>query len=185
MLRANRHMTKAPRGQNTPNRTLTEIDTVFLGDDPLQVCTAPSHDAIGLKIGSRFADGVKLSRLLRARSSRTAAARLVDKTVRALRVEPVNPVAQRLPVHAGPRRGDRARMPVHHRRDRRQTASLGDSPAQPCHSAQVGGTLILACDQNRHTDLVKTGQSESKIDPRVQPSQSFRRLVSHAELIEP
>ena len=178
MLRTHRHVAEAAIVQDTADRALTQVDLALLGDDPLQVHAAPANDAIDLQIGASLDDRVQIRQLILAQPRWTTAPGLVDQTRRALCVEPVHPVAQRLPVHAGRRRGIRARLPVHHERDRQKAPSLGHVPALTRHPTQLLSALVLACDRDRHVQPpIQKATSESKIQPRVQESQEFRRSV--------
>ena len=76
------------------------VDAEPLGDDALEVDPSPAHDAFLLAIRTRLDDGRELDELL-SRQARLGTCRpIVDEAIRPSGVEAMNPIAQRLPIHA-------------------------------------------------------------------------------------
>src|SRR5208282_6265411 len=100
-----------------------EVDAEPLDDDPLEIDPPPAHNAIPLAIRASLDDLRELSQLLRRQARLGTLRPVVDEALRTRGVEAMDPVAQRLPVHAPhPRR----RASVHSIPDRNQRQ---ESPA--------------------------------------------------------
>ena len=176
MLRAHRHVAETPAAQDAADRALAKRDAVLVRDDPLQVCAAPPHHAIGFQIGTGLDDRIQFLQLVLAQPGRATAPGLVAQTVRTFRIEAMDPIAQRLTVHAGRRRGIRARLTVHHERNRQKAASLGHVPARPSQTAQIVGAFVRPCDRkpNRHRqpplNRTQANQKSTPVSTRVRIS---------------
>ena len=85
--------------QKLSNVALVEVDAKPLGDDVLEVHPAPTHGAILLTIRPGLDDCRELGQL-RGRQARLGTlCPVVDEALRPGGVEPMDPVAQRLPIH--------------------------------------------------------------------------------------
>jgi hypothetical protein len=93
-------------------------------DDPLEVDPRPARDAVSLAIRARFGDRGQLGQLLRLQARHRAVRPMVEQTIRSRRVEAMNPVAQRLAVHAADLGRCAAVHPVRRRRQRQKPPVL-------------------------------------------------------------
>jgi hypothetical protein len=94
------HVREAEFLEELSDVALMEVDAEPLRDDPLEVHPAPAHDAVFRSIRAGLDDDGELGQL-RGRQARLGTLRpIVDETLRPGGVEPMHPVAQRLPVHA-------------------------------------------------------------------------------------
>jgi hypothetical protein len=95
-----------------------QIHAEALAENPLEVRAAPAHHPILLRIRASFHQPAQLFLLLR-REPRGSASRFgVDETVRAMRIEAMDPIPQRLTVHTSDARCFFAIHPVVNRRQR-------------------------------------------------------------------
>src|SRR5271163_813485 len=103
--------------QQLPNIARMKVDAEPLGDNPLEVNPAPAHDPVRLTLRPGLHDGRELSQLLRRQARLWTFRPVVDEALRARGVEAMDPVAQRLAVHAADLR---RRSPIHAIPDRSQ-----------------------------------------------------------------
>jgi hypothetical protein len=115
-----------------------------LGDDRLEVDAAPPHDAVDLKIGAGFDNRRKL-RLFRLAQPRFARRRpMVEKPVRPVGIETMNPIAKGLAVHPSDPGRFLAIIAVAHRRERKQPPALIGVLRALRQSAKLDSRKILA-----------------------------------------
>src|SRR5271170_1021023 len=124
VARPGAYVGKAELLEKLANVTFVIVDAEPLGDDALEVDPSPAHDAVLLAIRTYLDDGRELDQLL-SRQARLGTLRpIVDEPFRPSGVEAMNPIAQRLPVHAADP-GRRAPVhPVPHRSQRQQSTAL-------------------------------------------------------------
>jgi hypothetical protein len=115
---------EAERLEELADRTLVVGDSEALEDDALQVDPTPAHDAVQGPVRAGLDELRDLRTLLRRETGRRAFGPSVQETLGAVRVEPMPPVTQRLPIHPA----DPGRLcPVHavqNRSQRQQPAAL-------------------------------------------------------------
>ena len=102
-----------------------KLDAEPLGDDALQIHPPPSRDAVDFPIRAPLNDLGQLGHLFRRQTRRRAARPIVLQTVQTERVEAVNPIAQRLPIHSADLGRLSALPSVLNRRKRKQPSALG------------------------------------------------------------
>ena len=111
-------MREAERLEELADRALVVGDPEALDDDTLQIDPTPAHHPVHGPVRPYLDElcdfGTLLDREARLRTFGPA----VEKAIRPVRVEPVHPVAQRLPVHAADPGRLRPVHPVQHRRQR-------------------------------------------------------------------
>src|ERR1700720_973391 len=94
-----------------------KVDAEPLGDNAFEVEPTPAHDPVLLTIRTRLDDLRELSQLLRRKARLGTLRPVVDEALRTRPVEAMDPVTQRLTVHAADLR---RRAPVHAVPDRSQ-----------------------------------------------------------------
>ena len=103
-----------------------KVDAEPFGNDTLEIDAPPPDDAIFLTVRPGLHDLRKLSQLFRRKARLGTFRRVVDEALRPRSVEAMNPVAQRLAIHAADLR---RRAPVHsisNRSQRQKTTALAD-----------------------------------------------------------
>jgi hypothetical protein len=108
---------KAELLQNRSDIALVKVDVETLLDDALQIDAPPAHDAVAGAVGTRFNERGEFGFSLRRQTGLDATGVAIQKPVGPQLIETMNPVAQRLPIHAA----DPGRVgPVHAIQNRRQ-----------------------------------------------------------------
>ena len=120
-----------------------KVDAEPFGDDALEVDPPPAHDAVPLAIRTGLDDPGELSQLLFRQAGLGALGPVVEQTFRTSSVEAVNPVAQRLAVHAADLRRLAAFHPVANRRQRQKPPALVDVAAQAPEAPQPNSPLAI------------------------------------------
>ena len=124
MARARADVREAKLFQHRAHMALMIIDAEALLDDTLQVSAPPAHNAIDRKFRACLDKLFQFRLLLFGQARHPARCLVIQQPVRPHLIEPVYPVAQRLPIHpANPRR----LCPVHpvaHRRQRQKPPRL-------------------------------------------------------------
>ena len=121
-----------------------ELDAEPLGDDALEVDPAPTHDAVYLTIRPGLDDGRELSQLLRRQTRLGTLRPVVDEALGPGAVEPVDPVAQRLAVHAADLGRRSPIHPVPHRSQRQKPSALIDVLRAPGQRPQLLSRIVLS-----------------------------------------
>jgi hypothetical protein len=91
---------------------LVVLDAETLGDHTLKVDAPPAHHAIDGVIRAGLDDLGQLRLLGRRQPARLLPRQVVLQPLRTARVEPVNPIPQRLTIHAADLRGFRPAHPI-------------------------------------------------------------------------
>ena len=104
---------------------LAIIDAEPFGDDALEVDTPPTDDPIDIFVGARFDAPGEFCFLGCRQPRRRPACPIVEKPIRAGRIEPVDPVTQGLPVHAADHGSLGTAHAIENRRQRQQIAGPG------------------------------------------------------------
>jgi hypothetical protein len=94
------------------------VDAEALLDDALKIDAPPAHDAVDLSVWPCFDDRREFGLLSRRQTRRRPFRPMVQKPVGARFIKAVNPVAQRLLIHAADTGGVGAAHPVPNRRNR-------------------------------------------------------------------
>ena len=124
MARSRADVGEAELLQELADVALVIVDAEALVDDPLEVDAPPPHDAVLLTIRARLDDLRELGQLL-GRQARLGTLRpVVHQALRTRSVEAMNPVAQRLAIHAADLRRRR----------------LGPSRPEPPPTTEAGGS---------------------------------------------
>ena len=124
MARPRADVREAELLQELADRALVIDDAEALLDHPLQVDPAPAHDPVFGPIRPRLDDLGQVGQLLRRKARPGPFDRMSFSPSGPCCVEPMNPVAQRLPIHpADPRRLLPAH-PVQHRGQRQKPPAL-------------------------------------------------------------
>lgn len=117
MTRARAHTRKAELLQQRSNIAFVIIDAETRGCDALEIDAPPSHNAVDAPVGTRFDNAGELGFLGRQSRGVGPLAQASRSPSGTAPYEPMNPVAQRLPIHAA----DPGRIgAVHSVQDRRQ-----------------------------------------------------------------
>ena len=120
MARPRAHVGEAQLLEKLSNVALVEVDAEALGDNPLEVDPPPARHAVPLAIRPGFDEiGQLPGRQARLETLRSIA----EETLRPGCVEAVDPIAQRLPVHAS---------------DPTSQLSLGSGPDLPLRFSSTG-----------------------------------------------
>jgi hypothetical protein len=133
---------EAERLEKLADRALVVGDAEALADDALQINAPPAHDAVHGPVWAGLDELRDLGTLLRREAGRRALGPAVEKTLGAMLVEPVHPVAQRLSVHAADPRCLRPVHSVENRRDRQQTPALVRVPGGGRQSPELGRRIV-------------------------------------------
>src|SRR6186997_2618291 len=120
-LRMARAHGKAPKPELThdlADRALMKADGEFLLDPRSQINTAPADDAVSLQVRTVLDPSDQLGFLLRSETGRgTVAVGSVGQSSNALIIVAMNPITQRLPVHAAALSRVLPRTPFKHKRE--------------------------------------------------------------------
>lgn len=128
--------------QPSADRALVHFYGEPSGHLDLQVHASPAHNLVRGWIGSRDNQRFQLSHLCRAQSGRTAGAAMRLQAFDASRVVTMNPVTQRLPVHAALGRSLAARPPFQNQRQRQKPANLRPVRALARMISKVPGRVL-------------------------------------------
>lgn len=111
--------------ENTTQTHFREVNPKTLANDALEVDAAPAHHCVRVRVGAGLDQLLEQPLVLVGQPRRPPRRLDVDQTIRAMLVEAVCPVPQRLPVHpANPRRLGAVHS-VENRRQSQQTTGLG------------------------------------------------------------
>jgi len=100
VTRAGADVGEAELVQDLAHRALVVGDAEALGDEVLQVDSAPAHDPMHRPIRAGLDEARQVCLLIGRQARWAACPPPILKPVRPAVVEAVNPIAQRLPVHA-------------------------------------------------------------------------------------
>ena len=143
MARAGADVREAEPLEKLADRALVIGDAEALEDDALQVDPTPAHHAVHGPVRARFDELRDLSSLLLREARLGTFGPAVHKAVGAVRVEPVHPVPQRLPVHSANPSRVRPVHPVHDRSQRQQPPALVRVPARRRQAPQLRRRIVL------------------------------------------
>jgi hypothetical protein len=144
MTRPRADVGKAQSPQHPPNGRLVAVHLEALLDHLGQV-GAPPADQVGPLRFRALLDPLPQLLLLRQGQLRRPTGRFpVDEILWPVRIEPVDPVPQRLTVHQANRRGLGAALAIGNRCHRHQSPGLRTVLSLARQPAQVIGTVILA-----------------------------------------
>jgi hypothetical protein len=148
MTRPGAHVREAKLLQELSDIARMKVDAEPFGDDTLEIDAPPPDDAIFLPVRAGLNDLRKLSQLF-FRQARLGTFRpVVDEAVRTRSVEAMNPVAQRLAIHAADLRCGASAHPV-------LDPSQGQKPPAPA-------------------DVLRSASQRAKLFRRIILSQSHR-----------
>src|SRR5262249_12009305 len=100
MTRSCAHVREAELVQKFADIARMKVHSEPLGDDAFKVDPSPAHHAVDLAIWPGLDNLRELSQLLRRKARLGTLRPVVDEPLRTRGVEAMDPVAQRLPVHA-------------------------------------------------------------------------------------
>src|SRR5271163_5217121 len=121
-----------------------KVDAEPFGNDTLEIDAPPPDDAIFLTVRAGLDDLRKLSQLF-LRQARLGTFRpVVDEALRPRSVEAMNPVAQRLAVHAADLRRRASVHPVPDRRQRQKPPALVDVLRTTGKPPKLLGRIVLS-----------------------------------------
>ena len=123
---------------------LVERDAEPLGDDALEVHSTPTYDAVYLSIRSGLDDRRELGHLLNRQARLGTLSPVVEESIRPGDVEPMDPVAQRLPVHAADLGRRSAIHSVPNRSQRQKPSALVDVLRPPGQRLQLLSRIVLS-----------------------------------------
>lgn len=151
MVRPGADMGKADLLEELADRALVIDDTETFLDHPLQVDPAPADNAVDRAVGPGFDDGGEGRDLVDRKPRRMAFATDVHQPVGAVLVEAMNPVAQRLTVHAADPGGRIPAHPIQYGRQGEKAPAL-PGVTRGCGKASKGGSGEIAPqgDGGRH-----------------------------------
>ncbi len=112
--------------QKRPDVALVKIDAEALLDDALKIDASPTHNAVFLAIRPSLDEACEFGQLLRRQTRLGAFRPVIEKAFRPGGVEAMNPVAQRLPIHAADLGRFSPVLAVADRRQRQQAPALID-----------------------------------------------------------
>jgi hypothetical protein len=115
---------KAERLEQLADRALVVRHPEARQDEPLQVDPPPAHHAMHGPVGAGLDKLRDLGALLLRQTRLGTLGPTVQKALGTLCIEPVNPVAQRLPVHSADPGRLRPAHAVHNRSQRQQPTAL-------------------------------------------------------------
>lgn len=124
MARTRADVGEAELFQQCAHMALMIIDAEALLDDTLQVSAPPAHNAIGLKCRACLDKPFQFRLLLFGQARLPARCLVIQQPIRPHVIEPLHPVAQRLPIHPANPRSLLAVHPVPNRRQRQKSSGL-------------------------------------------------------------
>src|SRR5437899_4592669 len=174
MPRPRADVRKAEVLENAAKPHFREINPEAFPQNALQVHAAPAHHPVLLRIGPRFHKSAQLLLLIR-RKLRTATRRLdIEETVGALLIEAMDPVPQRLTIHAANAGRLLAIHPVVNRRYGKQSPRLVRVLHRSRHAAKLIRLKIFPNpDRRAHPrspESIYPGRNESHRSPDSQES---------------
>jgi len=92
-------VSKAEFLEYTANRHFVEIDVEAFPDDVSEIDTSPAHDTILDWVGRGFHNPLQRLFLFRRQFRARAGSFAIDQPCWTVRIEPMNPIAQRLSIH--------------------------------------------------------------------------------------
>lgn len=124
MARARAHRREAKPLEKLSDIALVKRDAEPQVDHALEVDSPPARHAIDLGVRASFNNLRQFGQLIPRQTRLRPAHPIVDETVRTVSVEPVNPIPQRLAIHAADPGCFATIHPVADRRQRQQPAAL-------------------------------------------------------------
>ncbi|KKC31269.1 hypothetical protein WH91_20425 [Devosia psychrophila] len=124
MLRPRAHVRKAEFLEKRTDMALMVVNPKPLLDDPLEVNSAPPHNAINCQVWAGFDDLDQFHLLILRQPRRLTGGPMIEQAVRAVSIEPMHPIAERLPVHAAHPCSVGPAQSVQDRRQRQQPSAL-------------------------------------------------------------
>src|SRR5271170_3478317 len=121
-----------------------KVDAEPLGDDPLEIDAPPPDEAIFLTLRANLDDLRELSQLLRRQTRLGTVRPVVQQTFRTSSVEPMDPVAQRLPVHTADLRRPAAIHAIADRGKRQKPPALVDVLRAPGQRPKILSRIVLS-----------------------------------------
>ena len=183
MLGANGEMAEVQPPKQLAHAAFVEGDTELGRDAVTQIGAAKPHNAVAGEIGALLDPGCNLALFDPAQARGPAASRPVSKPIQPSLIVAVNPVAQRLPVHAAKPRRFLAAEAIEHHGNGQDTRCLLGIRRSLGRRAQIGGTHIRSSNRNpshlHPRELMQTA-SIHNIRPKGIPpvtSQDFGPLV--------
>jgi len=137
MLRPGADMGEVQFGKQSGYAALGIDDAKALLNHPLQINSPPADNAVDGRIRAGFDNLAKLLHLPIIQHTPPPRAFAVCQTSHSFFVEPVDPIAQRLAVHAADPRRIGPAHPVINRRQSQQPAKLARIAIRPGQSAQL------------------------------------------------
>jgi hypothetical protein len=121
-----------------------KVDAEPLGDDALEVDAPPAHHAIFLTVRAGFHDLRELSQLFHRQARLGTFRAFVDEALRPRSVEAMNPVAQRLAIHAADLRRPRPVHSIANRSQRQKTTALADGLRSASQRAKLPRRIVFS-----------------------------------------
>src|SRR5262245_17144374 len=144
MLGASGEMGGVQPPQEVAHAAFVQFDAKLGRNAVPQIGTAEPHNAIAGEIGALLDPGCKLALFDPAQAVWTAASRPVSKPFQSFLIVAMNPVAQRLAVHAAKPRCVLAAEVIEHHGNGQDARCLPGVLASLGRTAQIGGTHILS-----------------------------------------
>ena len=144
MTRPGAHMREAKLLQELSDIARMKVDAEPFGNDTLEIDAPPPDDAIFLPVRAGLNDLRKLSQLF-FRQARLGTFRpVVDEALRPQSVEAMNPVAQRLAIHAADLRRRRPVHSISNRSQRQKTTAPADVLQSASQRAKLFRRIIFS-----------------------------------------
>ena len=150
VARTRRDVREAKRHQQLADTALVIVHAETRPDQRLEIQAPPAHHPIPLAIGTALDDPRQLLQLRRQQPRRRPAGLAVDQAVGAAFVEPVNPVPQRLPIHAPDTRRITTAHPVVGRRDRQKPPGLSRILGPGRKRSHISRPVVLSQRNRQH-----------------------------------
>jgi hypothetical protein len=183
MLGTDGEMAEIEPPEQLAHAAFVEFDAKLGRNAVSQIGTPEPHHAIAGEFGALFDPGRKLALLDPAQAGGAAASRPVSKPFQPFLIVAVNPVAQRLAVHAAKPRCLLAAETIEHHGYGQDARRLFGIRRCPCRRTQIGGTHIRSSNRYRshiHPRESMLTASSHKMGPKGIPpstSQEFGPLV--------
>ena len=142
MARSRADVGEADLLQELADRTLVIDDPEALFDHPLEVDAPPPHDAVLGSIGTRLHDLGEGDQLVGCQSRHAAFRGNVLEPGGTVPIEPMNPVAQRLPIHPTDPRSLLSVHAINNRCQRQQAAALVGVPRGRRQAPKIQGRIV-------------------------------------------
>ena len=130
------------------NRTLGHLDAEAILNHARQIHPAPAHDPVNGRIGTSLYDRRKFALLAHGQARRTASVRTIAKARQTFFIVPMNPVSQRLAIHAATLSGLPARFAVQYQSQREHAPGCSNIVGLGRRPAQSLRVVILTRDLN-------------------------------------